>query len=375
MHAQMGYAALKYALMITSVFLSLFLFLALIGVYAQQSFSLCVYYYPDCFGCMEKMDNVVLPFYESNKDSIQLVLRSLNNQTNQQQFYEDFEGDLAYILVNKVDSPYVMFRNDNKTLRIYGENLTRTNLEKALDTFSTSNQTGTGLSAVTPRLDVDIAALVFSAGVFSGINPCLIAFTTYMTSASIQTRSNKSRSSILRILARVATISAGVVAWYFLVGIVFHGIHPVETAVLKLVLVTTFAALGIAYIISSRNTSSRLFQTPRFLKNAIATRSKKSSIVFDFLLGVGFALIKTPCLVGPYLVILSWLTTNTTVATLYILIFNLGVVVPLFAIAGFLASGIVNLSTIDRFRTKERNITRLLTGVLLVSTAILLLVF
>ena len=362
-------------LWVIAIVSAFFLILFAAGAYAQQNAGFYVYYYPDCFKCMEKMDNVVLPFYESNKDRIELVLMSLNNQTNQQLFYRDFEGDLAYIFDNRVDSPFIMSRNENRTLRIYGENLTRTNLEIALDTFSTSDQTGRGSFSITPRLDLGTAAVVFSAGVFSGINPCLIAFITYMASASIQTRSNKNHSSILRVLMRVAVISAGVVAWYFLVGVVFHGIHPAETTVLRPILVVVFAALSIAYIISSRNPDSRLFQTPHFLKNVIASRSTKSSVVFDFVLGVGFALVKTPCLVGPYLVILNWLTTNTTVATFCVLIFNLGVVVPLFVIAGFLASGIVNLSTIDRFRTRERNITRLLTGVLLVSTAILLLVF
>lgn len=360
---------------ILAVIFAFFLIFLSIDTYADQEASLYAYYYPDCFSCREKMDNVVLPFYESNKDSIQLVLMSLNNQTNQQQFYKDFEGDLAYIFDNNIDSPYVMLKNENTTLRIYGENLTTTNLEKALDTFSTSNQTAGNMSSMNPRLDLGTTAVVFSAGVFSGINPCLIAFTTYMASASIQTRSNKNHSSILRILRRVAVISAGVVAWYLLVGIGFHGIHPIETTALKSLLVVALAVLGVAYIISSRNPNSRLFQTPHFLKNVIASRSKKSSLTFDFVLGVGFALIKTPCLVGPYLVLLSWLTTNTAIATLYVLIFNLGVVVPLFTIAAFLASGIMNLSTIDRFRTRERDLTRLLTGVLLVSTATLLLVF
>jgi len=45
---------------------------------AQQNVSFNVHYYPDCFKCMEKMDDIVLPFYESNKDNIGLVLRSLN---------------------------------------------------------------------------------------------------------------------------------------------------------------------------------------------------------------------------------------------------------------------------------------------------------
>lgn len=324
---------------------------------------------------MKKMDNTVMPFYESNKDTIILYLRSLNNQTNQQEFYKDFESNLTYIFNNNVDSPYVILKSDNKTLRIYGENLTISNLNEALNTLLTSKQTETDLSAVTPSLNIGTVAAVLSAGIFSGINPCLIAFITYMTSASIGARSTKRHASILKVLTRVATISAGLVAWYFLVGIVFHGIHPVESTTLKSVVAAILVALGILYMISFRNPNSRLFRTPNFLKNVIITRSKKGTLAFDFMLGIVFALMKTPCLVGPYLVILSWLTVNITLATLYLLIFNLGIVLPLFVIAGLLASGITNISTINRFRIGERNIVRLLTGILLVLTAILLFIF
>lgn len=361
-------------IVVSSIIFATLLLLTL-KTYAQQNVRLYVYYYPDCFECMERMNNVVLPFYESNEGDIQLILKSLNNQTNQQQFYKDFADDLASILEHNVDSPYIMLRDENKTLRIYGENLTINNLEKALDAISTSNQPETGLSSITPHLNPSTTALVFSAGIFSGINPCLIAFITFMTSASIQIDSIEKHSAILGILARVTVISTGIVVWFLLFGAVFHGIHPIETDIMKSILATVLAVLGITYMISSRNPNSRFFRTPQFLKNFIVSRSKKKSVGFDFILGVGFALAKTPCLVGPYLVILSWLTTNTALATFYIFIFNLGVVVPLFIIAGFLASGVVSIAAINRFRTKERNITRLLTGILLASTAVLLLVF
>jgi len=321
------------------------------------------------------MNTIVMPFYESNKDSVQLVLRSLNNQTYLQQFYKDFEYDIANMASSNAESPYVMFKTENKTLRIYGENLTITNLDDALKTLLTSDQDETEVSAITPSLDIGITAAVLSAGVFSGINPCLIAFTAYMTSASIQNHSTKRLASILRVLLRVATISAGLFSLYFLFGMAFRGIHPVETAALKSVVVAILIALGIAYIVSFRKPNSRLFQTPNFLKKVIISRSKKSILAFDFVLGAAFALIKTPCLVGPYLVVLSWLTVDMALATFYILIFNLGIVLPLFLTAAFLASGIVNISTMDRFRIRERNIVRLLTGVLLLSTSILLFIF
>jgi cytochrome c biogenesis protein CcdA len=133
--------------------------------------------------------------------------------------------------------------------------------------------------------------------------------------------------------------------------------------------------MGLAHIIFSGNPNSTLFHTPNFLKSLITTHSKKSNYAFDFILGIAFALIKTPCLVGPYLVILNWLALNTVLASFYILIFNIGIILPLFSIAVLLSAGIVNISTIDRFRIQGRNTIRLLTGILLVSTAILLLIF
>jgi cytochrome c biogenesis protein CcdA len=88
-----------------------------------------------------------------------------------------------------------------------------------------------------------------------------------------------------------------------------------------------------------------------------------------FLAGALFSLVKAPCVGGLYLAILDLISSKSyLVGAAYLMFFNLGVVLPIIVVGGFLALG-MSPDRVDSFRKDHRVGMRLFTGLMLLALA------
>ena len=113
--------------------------------------------------------------------------------------------------------------------------------------------------------------------------------------------------------------------------------------------------------------SRSTFRTPEALKNFMSRMGEKNLLLFSFLSGGMFSLVKAPCVGAIYLSLLSILATKTdmTRGTVYMGIYNLGLLLPVIGLGLLLAFGL-SPSKVTEFREKWRVEIRLITGFILI---------
>ncbi|WP_164997741.1 cytochrome c biogenesis protein CcdA [Methanolobus psychrotolerans] len=222
--------------------------------------------------------------------------------------------------------------------------------------------------------DTQTPLLIFIAGLLAGFNPCLIAVMAFL--ASVVVSSAGSRKDMLVL---VTGFCAGIFVTYMVVGFgilntisYFPGIRKTITTLMVL----SVAFLGLwhlydAYYIRRHLKSS--FKTPRYFVDFMSKADGKNILLISFVGGGLFSLVKAPCVGAVYLMILEMLITGDDLVkgTLYMGLYNLGVILPILILGALLAFGL-DPKKVHDFREKKRVEVRLITGVILILLAILL---
>ncbi|WP_410807684.1 cytochrome c biogenesis protein [Methanohalobium sp.] len=216
--------------------------------------------------------------------------------------------------------------------------------------------------------------MVLVAGILAGFNPCLLAVMAFMASVTLSSEGN--RNDMLIIVVGFCT---GIFATYTIVGLgILRTINsmPEITGTVTLFMVTLIGGLGIwhiydAYYMKTRDKST--FKTPKSLISFMGNIKGKNILILSLLAGGLFSLIKAPCVGAVYLSILDMLIARSEIieGTLYLAVYNFGVVLPVFILGGLLAFGL-NPDTVTEFREKRRSEIRLVTGIVLIALALLL---
>jgi len=216
--------------------------------------------------------------------------------------------------------------------------------------------------------------LLLAAGVLAGFNPCLLAVMAFL--ASVTLAQHGKRKEMLKI---TLGFSAGIFTMYMLAGmsiLSFVNFLPeiqgnfIEISILLIALLG-FWHIFDAYWLKKRAKST--FRTPEPLKNFMGRMDKNNLLLLSFLSGSMFSLVKAPCVGAIYLSLLSILATKTDIVrgTIYMGLYNLGLLLPVIALGLLLAFGL-SPNKVTEFRERWRVEIRLTTGFILISVALLM---
>jgi cytochrome c-type biogenesis protein len=216
--------------------------------------------------------------------------------------------------------------------------------------------------------------LLFAAGILAGFNPCLLAVMAFL--ASIVLVQHGRRKEMLKI---TCGFSAGIFAMYMLAGMgifsVVSLLPEIRETFSEIAILVTFL-LGFWHIYDAywlNKHAKSTFKTPELLKSFMGKMSEKNFLILSFLSGGMFSLVKAPCVGAIYLSLLSILATKTDIirGTMYMGIYNIGLLLPVICLGLLLAFGL-SPKKVTEFREKWRVEIRLTTGFILVFLAILM---
>jgi cytochrome c-type biogenesis protein len=218
------------------------------------------------------------------------------------------------------------------------------------------------------KLSIATVFTVFAAGLLAGFNPCLLGILVFLA-ASVMSSSSRRRD----LLMMIVSFSLGIFCMYLLFGLGMQHFLQAKWAAdsFRYVLTLFLVILGIAQIEDARRLSKgggSLFRTDWMLKYAEAAIDANRFGSY-FLIGALFSLVKAPCVGAVYLAILDVISARSYAeGSLYLLFYNLGIVLPIVLLGGFIALGL-SPEQVDKFRKDYRAAIRLVTGLALLALA------
>jgi len=214
--------------------------------------------------------------------------------------------------------------------------------------------------------------LLLTAGVLAGFNPCLLAVMAFL--ASVTLAQHGRRKEMLEI---TLGFSAGIFTMYMLAGMGILGIvnflPEIQGSFIE-ISILLIALLGFWHIFDAywlKKHAKSTFRTPEPLKKFMGKMDKNNLLLLSFLSGSMFSLVKAPCVGAIYLSLLSILATKTDIArgTVYMGLYNLGLLLPVIALGLLLAFGL-SPNKVTEFRESWRVEIRLTTGLILITVAL-----
>ena len=306
------------------------------------------------------MNETVYPFAERYQANTTIIFYELDE--------EGFDTLISLVgddqLVGK-DQPYVVFTNGEIAQVLGYKDITEKSLTNTYNNFQSGIVVPTSPSFA-------FTGYVILIGLVTGINPCLFILVLFLISRSLMVGDDEEQTQgRSRVMLRIGIVCLGVVAFYLLLGIFFFQIPASLFSILRPILLLILVVFGAYYIIFYKKVQQGLFRTPDRLKNIIQQVVERNNLGYDFSMGFIFASIKIPCIGGLYLVLLNRIRTNPAQGLMYLGLFNISLILPLFIIMGAVAMGVIGLSRTKNFTETHRGTIRLLTGLLLIFAAII----
>lgn len=213
------------------------------------------------------------------------------------------------------------------------------------------------------------AAAVLVAGLIAGFNPCLLAVLVFLASITLSKSGRKRDMAVM-----VGFFCLGIFVMYYLFGLGLFRLFSIPSfeASFRLVLTLLLLVLGISQIEDARRLHRggiSLFKTEWAL--GYLKKSLESYSIFSyFLIGALFSLVKAPCVGAVYIAIIGIIQSQgyASSGTVYLLFYNLGVVLPVLILGMVIALG-MSPDQVDRFRHDHRVAIRLITGLTLAGLA------
>ncbi|MBN2156980.1 MAG: sulfite exporter TauE/SafE family protein [Candidatus Lokiarchaeota archaeon] len=333
------------------------------STYLQENISLHYFFHPLCGICIDAHQEV-LDFLNTHPE-IQYIEYDISNSTQK-------EAAESYLNTEYLSWPSVVIEITPCKYYINGQFITSKNLEN-IYSYLIDNPLSCEEWMYYREYNIWIPLIT---GLLSGLSPCVILITGVFGTSLLANQSKK------YFLFSLVGFSLGVLIMYFIIGFLFTYFMDVASMLLsgltlKLVLGIPLILLGLWQCIDAWNENSRLFRTPEKLKKFFKNLSEENSMFSSFLLGSAFTILKSPCIGG---ILLSLLFSINQVG-LYVpgrvmtalLLFSIGVLVPIITIFGILRIGISN-EKISTFRVKARPYLRLISGLVIIITALLAII-
>ena len=361
--------------------LSLILWILLLISVASASTQVILIKSPGCNKCADAeraLDSVM----SDNKD-IHLVTYDYFSDEGHRAIKAYRTKDVPAIVIGNKVINYRDYNGDNQKLgRLIGAALANQSFDLNSDlNNSSANMTsksvnpGPGNRSLNGGEEIDLRSMslstiftVFAAGVLAGFNPCLLGILVFLA-ASVMSSSGRRKDLLLMIVS----FSLGIFTMYFLFGLGMQHVLQAKTAANGFRYALTFflVVLGIMHIEDARRLSqggNSLFRTDWVMKYVEAGVNGKRLSSY-FLIGALFSLVKAPCVGAVYLAILDVISAKSYAeGSVYLLFYNLGIVLPIILLGGFIALG-TSPEQVDRFRKDYRAAIRLVTGLALLALA------
>lgn len=209
---------------------------------------------------------------------------------------------------------------------------------------------------------------VLGAGLVAGFNPCLLGILVFLA-ASVLSSTGRKREMV----RMVVFFSLGIFTMYFLFGLGMQRMLATDAvaSVLRYVLTAFLLMAGLSQVLDAVRLArgkASLFRTDWALKY-FQKGVEGGHISSYFLIGALFSLVKAPCVGAIYLAILDLLSSQSYFAgAACLFLFNLGVVLPIIVLGGFIALG-MSPGQVDAFRKDHRAGMRMATGLALIVLA------
>jgi cytochrome c biogenesis protein CcdA len=209
----------------------------------------------------------------------------------------------------------------------------------------------------------------FVAGLIAGANPCLLAIMAFIAGTALA-----AEGSSTGIATRVVAFCGGLLTIYLLIGIGLMELMrlvPALDFLLKGIIVVTLAMMAAWSLYdgwrTKKGVESRLF---RSVLGRMRAYYERYALPASFAIGIAFGLVKMPCVGGLYIAILGTVLQSERFAEglVYLIVYNLGVIVPVLALGGLLAFGL-KPAALNAFRLRHRVKLKVFTGLLLAAMA------
>jgi cytochrome c biogenesis protein CcdA len=233
---------------------------------------------------------------------------------------------------------------------------------------TTQGNSGNGLDLNLQEISLYTISAVLVAGLVAGFNPCLLGILVFLA-ASVLSSSGKRRELVMMVLF----FSLGIFTMYFLFGLGMQRLLQTDAMAnsFRYILTAFLLAAGLSQVLDAvrlNRGKASLFRTDWALKYFQAGVDKERFSSY-FLIGALFSLVKAPCVGAIYLAILDLLSARSYFeGAAYLFFFNLGVILPIIILGGFIALG-MSPEQVDAFRKDHRVGMRLATGMALLALA------
>jgi len=215
---------------------------------------------------------------------------------------------------------------------------------------------------------------VIGAALLDSINPCDFAVMLLLLGRLLVIGRRQ------KIIWAGLSWSAGVYLTYFLIGYVFYTLLGVTVGTRSLRVPYILAVSSIAILMGLWQMKDLLWygkwfsiEVPESWKPALKrVTSSVVSLPGIFVAGMLDALFLAPCTSGPYLAILSLLSTTTTrvQGVFMLLLYNLIFILPMIAIALTVHFGITTTARAERWRTAKMGKLHFITGLVMVALGV-----
>jgi len=207
--------------------------------------------------------------------------------------------------------------------------------------------------------------LVIVAGLADGINPCTFAVMIFLLTFLLEISDDRKRM----VKAAIAYMAA-VYMTYLLAGIgLLSAIQFAGASVIVVYIAGAVAVIAGAINIKDYFWYGKGFslKIPESRKGTIDKWIKKANVPAALILGFLVSIFELPCTGGIYLAVIAMLANTVTSATalLYLIIYNIFYVIPLFVIFLLVIRG-ASAERMEHWRTSKKNWMKLAMGIVLI---------
>lgn len=343
------------AIKLSSTFPTALLLIFAVNVYAENVVYIEFFFLdPPCHTCPSWMDA-----WEAFKNASQLIDEIQNEYGDQVQIERvDKTTPDGIDRFNQYDLMEAQAVVINHEIKLEGDELTKKNLKNYIDAYLRGENPSANLSPSQPIT----AFAAFSAGLFSGLSPCLMAMLAFILSYTSGTVSNF-KSGMFRVLV----FGIGFILAILLLGAFFATTLASISPIYKEMMMWTVSILMILIGLNLIGLLNVLFRLELFAQKL--TKKYGTTTIGLFILGFIFYFVNL-CAVPLSFTILPTLTAP---GNMYLLaLFSVGVLIPFLSV-GIVAGGSPTLA--KRIIKQYRYKIRALSGIILLVYSVWFIVF
>ncbi|MFH0966118.1 MAG: hypothetical protein V1862_00320 [Methanobacteriota archaeon] len=325
------------------------------------------FFNPGCGAC-EKIHPFVVA-YEANHSEVLVQYHSLaGNQTNIELF-TTFQN--AYN-ISHAQIPILFLGNTT----LMGDEAISENLDETVKSIQKSDTRAGLLPNLTPDIEATSPSssinpiVLLVAAIGEGLNPCGLLVLALLLVSLI---ASESRRTVLYIgLAYIVAFFAV----RLLSGFAIFSIIQIP----GLSQTFTIIAAGVALIVGVTQVAdglskkqNPLFSIPASKKGLISTYMKKASVPAGLVVGALVGVYGMACTAGIYITILGMLYKEPAIGLIYLILYNVVVIIPLLVILFLVFFGIPP-EKVNTWRDEQKSMLRVFIGVVMIIMGIIILI-